>query len=59
MGIAHKGAIPMEGLMPSNRFGCGCQNQRYPILGIPLWRIGEFTTLFRTYFSGWIGITGG
>ena len=29
--------------------GCGCQNQWDPILGV-----GEFTTRFRTYFSGWI-----
>ena len=28
--------------------GCGCQN-RY---GIPFWLVGEFTTHFRTYFSG-------
>ena len=32
--------------------------------GIPLWLVGEFTTHFRTYFSGWIeldvhwGLTG-
>ena len=28
--------------------------------GIPFWLVGEFTTHFRTYFSGWIGmLTGG
>ena len=28
--------------------------------GIPFWLVGEFTTHFRTYFSGWIGMfTGG
>ena len=28
--------------------GCGCQNR----FGIPFWLVGEFTTHFRTYFSG-------
>ena len=32
------------------RCGCGCQNR----FGIPFWLAGEFTTHFRTYFSGWI-----
>ena len=28
--------------------------------GIPFWLVGEFTTHFRTYFGGWIGMfTGG
>ena len=28
--------------------------------GIPFWLVGEFTTHFRAYFSGWIGMfTGG
>ena len=30
--------------------GCGGQNR----FGIPFWLVGEFTTHFRTYFSGWI-----
>ena len=33
-------------------FGCGGQNR----FGIPFWVVGEFTTHFRTYFSGWIGM---
>ena len=39
---------------------CGGQHR----FGIPFWRIGEFTTHFRTYFSGWTesnahwGVTG-
>ena len=37
-------------------YGRGCQNR----FGIPFWSVGEFTTRFRTYFSGWIGkFTGG
>ena len=28
--------------------GCGCQNR----FGIPFWLVGDFTTHFRTYFSG-------
>ena len=28
--------------------GCGCQSR----FGIPFWLVGEFTTHFRTYFSG-------
>ena len=28
--------------------GCGCQNR----FGIPVWLVDEFTTHFRTYFSG-------
>ena len=36
--------------------GCGGPN----CFGIPFWLVGEFTTHFRTYFSGWIGrFTGG
>ena len=27
--------------------------------GIPFWLVGEFTTHFRTYFRGWIGILSG
>ena len=30
--------------------GCGGQNR----FGIPFWLVGEFTTDFRAYFSGWI-----
>ena len=30
--------------------GCGCQHR----FGIPFWSVGEFTTHFRTYVSGWI-----
>ena len=29
-------------------YGCGCQNR----FGIPFWLVGEFTTHFRTNFSG-------
>ena len=29
-------------------FGCGCQNR----FEISFWLVGEFTTHFRTYFSG-------
>ena len=36
--------------------GLGCQNR----FGIPFWLVGEFSTHFRAYFSGWIGMfTGG
>ena len=37
-------------------YGCGCPNR----FGVPFWLVGEFTTHFRAYFSGWIGMfTGG
>ena len=32
---------------PSRPYGCGTNKN-----GIPFWGIGEFTTHFRTYFSG-------
>ena len=35
---------------PQIGIGIGCD----PINGIPFWLVGEFTTHFRTYFSGWI-----
>ena len=30
------------------KYGCGCQNR----FGIPFWLVGDYTTYFRTYFSG-------
>ena len=30
------------------KIGCGCQDR----FGMPFWLVGEFTTNFRTYFSG-------
>ena len=37
-------------LKETESYGCGGQNR----FGIPFWLAGEFTTHFRTDFSGWI-----
>ena len=44
------GVVPLRVAMwaMARPCGCGCQNR----FGIPFWLVGEFTTQFRTYFSG-------
>ena len=45
---AGTGWICSEATHACRIFGCGCQNR----FGIPFWLVGEFTTHFRTHFSG-------
>ena len=35
----------------ASSYGCG-----FDSFGIPFWLVGAFTTHFRTYFSGWMGM---
>ena len=49
---ASKGVSRSRGPQSLSLVLAGCQNR----FGIPFWLVGEFTTLFRAYFSGWIGM---